>query len=55
MLSAKRKFFMDSSHVNFALRLLQQRNNSNDDEKKKKKKEARNSIHEKRQTQDESF
>ena len=45
---------MDSSHVNFALRLLQQRNNSNDDEKKKKK-EARNSIHEKRQTQDESF
>ena len=54
MLSAKRKFFMDSSHVNFALRLLQQRNNSNDDEKKKKK-EARNSIHEKRQTQDESF
>ena len=54
MLSAKRKFFMDSSHVNFALRLLQQRNNSNDDEKKKKK-EARNSIREKRQTQDESF
>lgn len=38
MLSAKRKFFMDSSHVNFALRLLQQRNNSNDDEKKKKMK-----------------
>lgn len=36
MLSAKRKFVIDSSHVNFALRPLQQRNNSNDDERKKK-------------------
>ena len=52
MLSAKRKFVIDSSHVNFALRPLQQRNNSNDDERKK---ETRNSIHEKRETQDESF
>ena len=36
MLSTKRKFVIDSSNVNFALRPLQQRNNSDDDERKKK-------------------